>query len=268
MAPFSCRIPKNILAQQMTSALKHTLAAIVTVMFLLPRADAQQPIQYGPWTPTYVNWYCSARGDGNYCTLFAYGEQLAVTTGPLQAYAGYQVLKGRSAGYGLPLVKAIAVMNCDRIAPTHVQCIATDAVKLAPGVIPLTSTTGGAATLNVYLPTPGPLFDWDGDGRISADREGLLLLRYLLGFKGASLTLGITLATGKTGDSVYADIAAGVTNGWFEFATPGQPALALREGALFQRCLSGLRGTALTAGFGTVNATTATTRCNALVSLE
>ena len=252
----------------MTSALKHILAAIATVMFLLPRADAQQPVQYGPWTPTYVNWYCSARGDGNYCTLFAYGEQLGVTTGPLQAYAAYQVLKGRSAGYGLPLVKAIAVMNCDRIAPTHVQCIATDAVKLAPGVIPLTSSTGAMATLNIYLPTPGPLFDWDGDGRISSDKEGLLLLRYLLGFKGSALTGGLALATGKTPDSVYAEIAAGVANGWFEFATPGQPALALREGALFQRCLSGLRGAALAAGFGTVNATTATTRCNALVSLD
>lgn len=244
-----------------------TIAVVASFAFVA-RTEAQQAVTYVPWTPTIVNWFCSARATGNACTLFAYGEQLSPGTGSLQGYAPYKVLKGRTAGAGLAIATGIAVINCDRIAPTHLQCTATDQVVLAPGIIPLTASTGGAATLNIYSSTPGPLFDWDGDGRISADKEGLLLLRFLMGFSGSALTQGVPLAAGKTPETVYAAIAAGVINGWFDFVAPGQVPSAVREGAMFERCLLGLRGTALTAGVRNVDATAATTRCNALVAIE
>ncbi len=232
------------------------------------RIEAQQPLTYVPWFPTYVNWFCGARASGNACTLFAYGEQVAAGTDAPKAYFRYRVQKGRIAGAGLALSLNVAPMDCERVAPTHVQCVATDQVVLAPGVIRLPVSTGGNATLNIYTNIPGPLFDWDGDGRISADKEGLLLLRYLLGFNGTALTQGIPLTNGKTPASVSAAVAEGVSYGWFDFTGSGQAPTALREGTLFQRCVLGLRGTALTAGVSNVDAAAATARCIALVAIE
>jgi len=55
------------------------------------------------------------------------------------------------------------------------------------------------AALAAWFDDMRPVFDVDGDGQIDAATDGVLLLRYLLGFRGAALTAD-ALATGATRD--------------------------------------------------------------------
>jgi hypothetical protein len=245
------------------------LAACVVGSTLIGGATpsyAQTAAQYLPWTPSYVSWFCGARNGGNFCTLYAYGEQLSAGTEPLTAHGAYRILKGRTAGIGSILAQNIASMPCERVPPTHVQCIATDEVSLGVGVNPVVSV--GTSQLNIYADQPGPLFDWDGDNRITADKEGLMLLRYLMGFNAQAVTRGVTLSPGKTSEDTYRAIKAGIDNGWFQFSVAVQPLLGTREGAALNRCLKGVRGAGLIAGLGLADESLATQRCNALTAIE
>jgi hypothetical protein len=57
-----------------------------------------------------------------------------------------------------------------------------------------------SAALAAWFDDMRPVFDIDGDGQTDATTDGVLLLRYLLGFRGAVLTAN-ALAVGATRDS-------------------------------------------------------------------
>ncbi len=213
-----------------------------------------------------MNWICGARNGGNFCTLYAYGEQLSAGTTPQTAYAAYRILKGRTGGVGSTLAQNIASMPCERIAPRFLECIGTDVVSLGAGVTAVVTT--GSTQLNIFSDVPGPLFDWDGDNRISADKEGLMLLRYLLGFNAQGVSAGIARSNGKSPDETYRSIAAGVDNGWFQFSFATQPLQASREGEALIRCLNGLRGAPMISGLGLIDVNAASTRCAAVTAME
>ena len=59
------------------------------------------------------------------------------------------------------------------------------------------ATRTDAGQLLAYLDDIRPTFDIDGDGRVDASTDGLLLIRYLFGIRGASLTAD-ALAPGAT----------------------------------------------------------------------
>jgi hypothetical protein len=72
------------------------------------------------------------------------------------------------------------------------------------------ATRTGSAAIAAWLEDIGPLLDVDGDGRIDALTDGLLLMRYLFGLRGDALPTGAIGATAKrtTGAQIEAYIAS------------------------------------------------------------
>jgi hypothetical protein len=242
------------------------LAYVSGAWLMASPAHSQTTGQYLPWTPTSISWDCGVRNGGTFCTLSAYGEQLSAGTTPLTAYGAYRILKGRTAGVGSTLAQNIAAMPCEKIAPTSLRCTATDEVSLGSGVFSVVSP--GSSQLNIYSNVVGPLFDWDGDGSVTAGNEGVMLIRYLLGFSAQAVTSGITLTGGKSSDETYRAIKAGIDNGWFQFTATAQPLQATREAEILIRCLNGVRGTPMVAGSGLTDTSAATQRCEAVIAIE
>lgn len=256
----------NTSARSIQRQFLRAACGLVALLLYAPSAWSQTVAQSSTWTPTVVNWICGARNGSNFCTLYAYGEQLSADTTPLTAYGAYRILKGRTAGVGSILAQNFAAMPCERIPPTHLQCIATDEVSLGSEITAV--VTAGSTQLNIFSRVPGPLFDWDGDSRITADKEGLMLLRYLLGFNAQGVTSGMRLTNGKSPDETYRSIAAGIDNGWFQFSTNAQPLQATREGEALIRCLNGLRAAPMIAGLSLTDVNAATARCGAITAME
>lgn len=242
------------------------LIVIAASLLATTQVVAQSTVQWNPYT---IDWYCSQQQNGDtLCTLIAFGDQPAGFNCPGDASGYYRILKGRTLGQGLPLMIAPVKLPCTCVPPQYMQCTASDLVRLAPGITPVIDPAGASTSMNIYSGTAGPLFDLDGDGSLSANKEGLMLLRFLLGFKPAAVTAGITFTNGRTASAAYDQLKLGSWMGWFQFINPTQYPVPLREGLLFQRCLAGLRGAQLVQGVSGADATTATSQCLKLVSIE
>lgn len=221
------------------------------------------------WIPYTTDFYCSLQqGGDNLCALVAFGVRPSGVTCPTNAEAYYRILKGRTFGEGQPLMVAPVSLPCTCIPPSYLQCTAADLVRLAPGISAVIDTTRSSTTLNIYGSTPGPLFDLDGDGVLTAEKEGLMVLRHLIGFKQPAVTAGVQFVNGRSASGAYDQLRLGTWMGWFQFVNPSQYPVPTREGLLFQRCLAGLRSAALVQGIAGADATTATSRCLALVAIE
>ena len=68
---------------------------------------------------------------------------------------------------------------------------------LVSGAIGANANRSNAGALLTYLDDIEPLLDIDGNGQTDALSDGMLIIRYLFGIRGASLTQG-TLAAGAT----------------------------------------------------------------------
>ncbi|MBF0438519.1 MAG: matrixin family metalloprotease [Magnetococcales bacterium] len=62
---------------------------------------------------------------------------------------------------------------------------------LTSGAVASTGSRTGDAAILAYLDTAKTVLDVDGDGKITAQTDGLLILRRLFGFSGAALTSGV-----------------------------------------------------------------------------
>jgi hypothetical protein len=223
---------------------------------------------FAEWRPTTINWYCSPNGVEQLCSLEAIGDPPASLPANPEATGYYRVLKGRTAGQGTPLATMPFTMPCASLGP-FLRCYGENVLRLGVNVrTAIDYTTAPTTAINIFIDTPTKLFDWDGDGSITANNEGLMLLRVLLGFRGAAISDGIALASGRTADSVEQAVIMGVWNGWFQFIAPSEVPLALREGILFQRCLLGLRGDALIAGITAQAASGIEAQCDRLLAIE
>ena len=197
--------------------------------------------------PTSADWFCPPTNTGEtLCTLVADGLVPNGVATPNKGTAFYRILKGRVLGVGQVLLTSQVDLKCFLPAPTLLRCYAENAIKLGLDVLPAYGVSPPTTTLAIYSQTPSILFDRDGDGRMTSDREGLLALRYLLGFRGASVIQGIPLSNGKTSLSVEQDIVTAQANGWLSFSGNAAP-LTQTDGILFERCLRGLSGTELVA---------------------
>jgi hypothetical protein len=148
------------------------------------------------------------------------------------------------------------------------RCDALDEVKLASGVKIVLGVSPATTILNIYTGNPGMLFDSDRDSQITAEREGVLLQRYMMGFRGDAITAGIPLAAHKTSKSVNDAFATGIRTEWFEFIASSKPLRATQQGAIFSRCALGLRGVDLVSTVKTAAATAATAKCAAIMVIE
>ncbi len=97
--------------------------------------------------------------------------------------------------------------------------------------------------------------DVDGNGRIEAAKDGMLILRRLLGFSGSSLTAGTQDSCTTRGSSTSPSIEAFIDAQSFDVDASGgtRPQSALTDGLLILRAMLGLTGTAVTNGLTTRN---------------
>jgi hypothetical protein len=88
-------------------------------------------------------------------------------------------------------------------------------VTLTEGAVTSSATRSDANTIASYLDTNSGHVDIDGDGSTEALTDGLLLLRYLFGFDGATLIEGAvsTDATRTTANEIKTYIQARIATG-------------------------------------------------------
>jgi hypothetical protein len=222
-----------------------------------------------PWQPTSASWSCSERVTGErFCTLVARGPLAqSPITSPTQATATYRVLKSSPISPDIALLSGNANMVCQTTS-NEVFCLAENEVRLDPGVVPTFTTDPLATQFRVSSDTPTRVFDWNGDGQITSTAEGLLLARYLLGFRGDALTQDVIFSNGKSPTTVSGAIAMGLVNDWFKFnASAGTPTAA-REGLAFVRCIYGLTDASFVNGiYPVTGAAEADAQCNRLFAI-
>lgn len=222
-----------------------------------------------PWQPTAASWSCSERVTGErFCTLVARGPLAqSPITSPTRASATYRVLKASPNAPDIALLSGAANMVCQTTS-SEVFCVAENEVRLDPGVVPTLTTDALATQFRVSSDTPTRLFDWNGDGQITSTAEGLLLTRYLLGFRGDALTQDVVFSNGKSPTTVSSAIATGLANDWFKFnASVGSPTAA-REGLAFVRCIYGLTDASLVNGiYPVTDAAEADAQCSRLFAI-
>lgn len=217
--------------------------------------------------PEQVVWQCiPAPGGGTGCSLAVIGPLPAGET-PTKLYAWVRVRRGPTYGVGVELANPLIEMTCSN-AISVLYCTRPDVVVLGPG-IEYVAGYDLRPDLNIYLPgaPPSPAFDWDGDGAITAQREGVMLIRYLLGLSAAAVSGGIPLTGARTPASVYEEIKTVAERGWFRFAD-AVDTTAHRDGMMFVRCLRGLSGTQLVAGVPSADPAKANKICAGLLATQ
>jgi hypothetical protein len=240
------------------------LLGLVLLLVVNDESSAQTPA----WTPPSIVWYCGAQSGGEtLCSLVARGVPPAATVNPTSASATYRIYKSKSLGNGVPVLTSVATMPCVARPNGEIECTAKNEVRLAPGVYPIYGTSRNTTDLDIYINANGPLFDWTGDGTVSASGEGLLLLRYLFGFRGAALTERIAFINAKADTEIESSIRMGLLNGWFNFNGQQTSSSAFQQGLLFVRCTLGLRNTALTQST-LVNELSATRKCEQIIAIN
>jgi Leucine-rich repeat (LRR) protein len=106
-------------------------------------------------------------------------------------------------------------------------------------------------TINVVREVPaGCLIDVDGDGKLDASTDGLLLLRYMLGFRGNALIAGISMRGSRYNAALLTSFLGAQNFNVSSTALPAPPATALRDGLTMLRNYNGATGDKLLGGTG------------------
>lgn len=105
--------------------------------------------------------------------------------------------------------------------------------------------------------------DLNGDGLISADKDGVLLLRYLLGFRNAALIAGVPIGAARGDAQGVADFI-GLVSKYDVFGRPTPTAKVLLDGLVLTRLMLSVPNSGLLGGVaipaGAVNITAASVR--------
>jgi glucose/arabinose dehydrogenase len=121
-----------------------------------------------------------------------------------------------------------------------------DVPNASPATLTATFTTGALV----------PNLDVDNDGQLNAAIDGVLLMRYLMGFRDASLISGITFPLNAERNTAAA-IQTYLNSVIASFSVDGVTGVtATSDGLLIVRYLLGLDGTALTNGAGATSTLT------------
>ncbi len=137
----------------------------------------------------------------------AFTGWLGACTGSAPSTLTPDVASSVTATFGpaalLPLrLDADASMNYETFADGMLAVrylLGVRGVALAVGATASGATRTDPAALAAWFDDMRPVLDIDGDGQTEAATDGVLLLRYLLGFRGAALTAN-ALAAGATRD--------------------------------------------------------------------
>ena len=93
--------------------------------------------------------------------------------------------------------------------------------------------------------TPPCSLDVNGDGGVTADKDGVLLSRYLLGFRGAGLIASVQLSTITRPDAQAVEIFIGSAAQFDVFGRAVPAATAMQDSLVLIRLMLGVPETAL-----------------------
>lgn len=112
----------------------------------------------------------------------------------------------------------VATLDIDASAPLTKYDAATDGVMVLRsllgfegGTISTGTGTRSAAGIAIYVKDIRPKLDINGDGKVQALTDGLLIVRYLLGLSGAPLVAGVPLSPIRPDAASIAAYIAGLT---------------------------------------------------------
>lgn len=237
-----------------------------------PSVEEGQKIDPGDvsWTPFISSWSCvPAEASSIACKLQAYGvPPEGVGSQTPTAKAWYLVRKGLTRGKGTILTLVQTTLPCTTSSGYLICVELTPSLTLGPGVQLVSAEAGIPPGANIYASgvVAGPLFDWDGDGAIT-EKEALLLMRYLMGFRGLRLVQGVALSAGITSATVESQIQMLILAGVFHFS--GRLVATSTSDALVAlRCIKGLRGSALTRGLTSRSTTEVDAMCESMMAVN
>ena len=147
-----------------------------------------------------------AAGDSHSCAVVSGGVQCWGNNGFGQL-ADLWTAPGRHVYAAIPYVPYVATLDVDYSVTDSQYHALTDGLMIVrylagqTGAALTQSALGGTATrtdpaiIKTYLDAIRPLLDVDADGTAEAATDGVLILRYLLGLRGAALTAGVVPVT-------------------------------------------------------------------------
>ena len=94
---------------------------------------------------------------------------------------------------------------------------------------------------------PPPTLDVDGDG-VSTSKDALLLLRYLLGYRGSALVAGVTLGAGRPDAASVETFLSGALTEFDLLGRATPTPTAMQDGLILTRLMLGVPDTALLTG--------------------
>ena len=100
--------------------------------------------------------------------------------------------------------------------------------------------------------------DVSGDTLLTADKDGVLLLRYMLGMRGAALIAGVPLGAARA-DALAVETFIGSSAQYDVFGQPSTPANAMQDGLVLLRLMQGVADSALLNGIALPPGATFTT---------
>ncbi len=133
--------------------------------------------------------------------------------------------------------------------------------KYGSSYVAVRQVRGGQAFDGVHLCD----LDVNGDGSVTAGNDGVLLLRFMLGMRGASLVAGVPLGVARP-DATAVEAFIGSSDQYDVFGQPSAPANAMQDGLVLLRLMYGVPDaallTAIAPPLGATYLTGATVRAN------
>jgi len=149
-------------------------------------------------------------------------------------------------------VSSIASIRIPAFSSAVVRLSATitgnSAATVTVRAVSLTTVTTQSNAIIQFgiVPPPACSLDVDADGKVNALTDGLLIVRYMLGLSGGSLTNGIYASGGGTDfGAIVTRLGVLGTNNWLDVDGNAE-VKAESDGILLLRALFGLTGTAVT----------------------
>ncbi len=237
--------------------------ALLAFAWAIPSSDAQSGIN---WQPASIEWSCVLQvNNERLCSLTVTGEEPTGADAAPQASGMYRIQKGSVAAQGPVLATIPFTIDCARLPNNILSCTGISLLRLGVGVVPAIDNTLRTTAFSIRGAGVGLLFDWNEDNAQTASFEGVVALRYLAGFRGSSLSEGLSLPNGVTSSTLEQAAAIGDLNEWYRFGEVA--AVAPAGGTIFLRCMLGLRGVSLTGGVAPAS-TTIDNKCAEITTRE
>jgi len=136
------------------------------------------------------------------------------------------------------------------VTPQNISVTCTAGSTVAVASLSCNETLGVGSPVARTWPLSCPVgcsLDINGDSAVTADKDAVLLSRYLLGFRGAGLIAGVPLGAGRA-DAAAVEAFIGSASQFDVFGRPAPTATVLQDSVVLNRLMLGLPDSALFTG--------------------